>query len=87
MVQGVLFLALLACCGSMTSQLMSTCLYTFSGMYRVDHGVCNVVNTQSTSEYKLISSLLYVNVSVLLMFTLSLKTKRTPLPKPVKLHS
>ena len=40
-----LLLSLLTCCGTIKPQLMSTCLYTFSGMYRVDHGVCNV-NTQ-----------------------------------------
>ena len=42
-----LVLSLLTCCGTIKPQLMSTCLYTFSGMYRVDQGVCNV-NTQST---------------------------------------
>ena len=51
-----LFLSLLTCCGTIKPQLMSTCLYTFSGMYRVDQGVCNV-NTQSTPDHKLISSL------------------------------
>ena len=33
-----LLLSLLTCCGTIKPQLMSTCLYTFSGMYRVDHG-------------------------------------------------
>ena len=66
-----LLLSLFTCCGMIKPQLMSTCFYTFSGMYRVDHGVCNV-NTQSTLENKLISSLFNVNVSVLLMLSLSL---------------
>ena len=52
-------------------------------MYRVDQGVCYIVNTQSTLEYKLISLLFHVNVLFLLMFSLPLMTKLTPLPRPI----